>query len=162
MQTIALYQNAIHKSVPEDIFKQQQGVFRDMPLFLQPYDDDVMRRVREAMPTPEDPLLYFASTTEKINRIWYRAEIIGWWDKLKLNLQPEFVEQVKKALAFQPTEVFDQIGRNLLAVRRMEKCDSEASCLICDSTGQPCGDRTGRGGKWRYVRPQPVFGLKAA
>ena len=92
--------------VCEKVFKEILSVQTRRPqqvMFLQPYSPTVITMLRDTSLSPESPIQVFFSTTDDLQTISYRAEIVGWDDKRSLS--PERQAEINRQIAeLQPGE----------------------------------------------------------
>ena len=62
-----------------------QGANPGTACYLQPYDADRIVLLADSDPTPDSPITLYLSLTGSLNTVSYRAEIVGWQDKRKLD-----------------------------------------------------------------------------
>ena len=80
MSDWALFINGIYSSVLDEIISTQ---YRnpEKTLFLQPYGGGAITRLRDNGPSPEFPITLYASTTDNLATVGYKADIVGWENK---------------------------------------------------------------------------------
>ncbi len=131
-------------------------------MFLQPYSPTVITMLRDASPSPENPIQAFFSTTDDLQTIGYRAEIVGWEDKRVLS--PERQAEINRQIAeLQPGEgqlyhaskAAGGESVNLIHISHLRRMDPplRVSQLTKASDGQPASENRTRSGGFTYVRP---------
>jgi hypothetical protein len=160
MSDWALFINGIYSSVLDEIISTQYQN-PEKTLFLQPHGGGATVRLRDDVPSPEFPITLYASTTDKLATVGYAAAIVGWENKLTLNLaRRQEVDAIIRQ--YQPDEdgLYDASrtsgspSLNLLHVRRMVKLEAPFSVaeLIKTSDGKPLSTNRSRAGGYSYVR----------
>jgi hypothetical protein len=158
----SLFLNGVFEAVLAEIDKVQKA-HPETLCYLQPYDADRMVRLAESPPTAEYPMTLYVSLTDSLNTVRYRAKIVNWQDKRKMD-QSE-IEAVRAHLAkYQPNEkegiyLSNVSGKecvNLISVRNLKRLPYPfpVSRLIKTEGGTPLKDRT-QAGKWSYVEELP-------
>ena len=154
----ALFINGIYDSVLTEILDAQEGK-GSAQNFLQPYKGQMIKMLARQMPTPENPIRLYLSTSENLSQICYTADIIGWEDKRQLidNRRRKLIQHFEK---FQPGELdlfsgTEKVGNtavNLILIRNLKLLDTlhSTSLLIKASDGLPLKKRT-RAGGWSEV-----------
>ena len=125
MRSYDLFINGIYRSVLEEILETQART-PDRTLFLQPFSESPIVRLRDNPPSPEDLVTLYASTTDALSVVSYTAEIVGWEDKRELSKARR--NQLNDIIAkYQPEELelFDgRAGipnRNLISIQNLVK-----------------------------------------
>ncbi len=131
------------------------------PHFLQPYYYQAYRPLKDSPPSPENPIILYASISKDLKHVSHMAEIIGWEDKTAMSSERKAtVDKLIRDL--QPEEKgFNEGGRtatdkpsvNLLTIRNLEKQEPQFSIteLIKDRDGTPLKPRMQPGG-FSYIR----------
>jgi hypothetical protein len=156
----ALFINGVYESVLEEILAIQSELPEHI-MFLQPHATSRIVKLHDSPPTVDDPITLFASTTEDLSTVKYKAEIVGYDDKRQLD---EHRERVLNRLIWtlQPNEGglyrlrddgSDYV--NLLHVRRMKKVHKPYSVseLTNVKNDQPLAEGRSTAGGWIYVNP---------
>ncbi len=157
----ALFLNGVYEKVFKEILSVQTRQ-PEQVMFLQPYSPSVITLLRAASPSPEDPIQVFFSTTDDLQAISYRAEIVGWDDKRALS--PERRSEINRHIAeLQPGEgqlynaakATGSESVNLIYISHLRRIDPplRVSQLIKASDGQPASENRTRSGGFTYVRP---------
>jgi predicted RNase H-like HicB family nuclease len=159
MAETALFINGIFDSVLEEIL-EAQSQSPDVVCLLQPYDGRPMRKFQDDPPTPEAPVILFASTTSDLQNVSYTAEIIGWEDKTQMtNPRRAVLNALIKSYQPKEGELYDYSGApgkpslNLLHVRGLVKVDKPFTVakLVKDNDRKPLSTNRSRSGGWSYV-----------
>lgn len=170
-ESTALFMWGQHLSNLTEIIESQTKYPEIQQFFIQPYSDDRIILLAKSTPSHEHPITLYASLTDSVNDVSYRANIVGWWDKRELAKDKELLEQFNKQIdTFQPfeKEVYPESSpgkpcRNLIAVTNVERLVSPftTSLLIKTSDGKPIKPRT-RSGRWcEVVKVPDYFGMTA-
>ena len=161
--TYALYINGIYENVLKEILAIQ-GSKPDSVCYLQPYKAARILRLSKQPPTPETPVILYASTTSALSEVRYQAEIIGWENKSELSAERLFNLNAHIS-KYQPgeTEIYleNESGEpciNLISIRRLRhlRTPLHISNLVKLSDGVPLKERT-RAGGWSYIKPIPSW-----
>jgi hypothetical protein len=160
MKAEALFLNGVYESVLGEIL-QVQGTLPEQIMFLQPYRNEAIAKLRDDPPAVEDPMRLLMSVTSDLPTVQYVAEIVGWDDKRHLGEQKRAVLN-RLIWTLQPNEggLYDaargQGGEsvNLLHVRRVRKLATPFSVarLVNASDGEFVSDRRTTAGGWVYVK----------
>jgi hypothetical protein len=162
MKCDAIFLNGVYESVLEEIL-QVQGAIPEQIMFLQPYRNEAIAKLRDDPPSVDDPVLLLMSLTTDLPTVHYVAEIVGWEDKRTL---PEPKRRVLNRLicTLQPNEggLYDasrtETGEsvNLLHVRRVRRLSKpfSVSQLLNAGDGQPISDKRTTAGGWLYVKTE--------
>lgn len=153
----ALFLNGVYRSALDRILGTQTSN-PDHPLFLRPKDDRPIVMLRDSPPTPDVPVMLYASTTDDLNMVSYTAEIIRWEDATALSF--ERVDHVNEVLALHQypeglVNIHRPDGLNLLSIRRLAALPEPFSTgkLVKVSDGQPLSAGRKRAGGWSPVYP---------
>ena len=155
----ALFINGVFQSVLEKILLTQADN-PDYPLFLQPASRSPIVFLKTSLPTTDDPVMLYVSTTDGLNMVSYVAEIVGWEDITDLSLaRSEQVNDIRTLR--QPDEgilVPGQDSINLLSIRRLTKLDEPFSVgeLVKVRDGKPLSTNRTRAGLWSVVYQRAV------
>ena len=154
----ALFINGIYDSVLQEILAAQEERGGG-DSFLQPYKGVVITMLRSRLPTPENPIRLYISTTNNLSQICYTAEIVSWEDKRKLtqarrkkvNRQLSLYQKGETNL-FEGLEEVGETAVNLLTIRNLLSLDSlySTGLLTKCSDDLPLKKRT-RSGGWSEV-----------
>jgi hypothetical protein len=167
MKPEALFLNGVYESVLDEVV-QVQGALPEQIMFLQPYRNEAIAKLRDDPPSVDDPMLLLISVTTDLPTVHYVAEIVGWDDKRSL---PERKRRVLNRLicTLQPNEggLYDasrtESGEsvNLLHVRRVRRLSKPfaVSQLVNAGDGQPVSDRRTTAGGWVYVKTENLASL---
>lgn len=161
--TYSLYINGVYEDVLEEIQKAQASE-PGLICYLQPYSSSTISRLAESLPTEIAPVTLYISLTSSLSFVSYRAEVIGWENKTKIDPVRLAVlnNHIKK---HQPreNEIYMVGGNgkpsiNLISVRNMERLETpiHVSSLVKLSDNQPFKPRTMSGG-WSYVKELPKW-----
>lgn len=161
MSDTAIYINGIFRSVLEEALAVQ----RELPeqvVYLQPHKSQRMIELAEGPPTPSNPTLLLASTTDELNSVQYSAQIVGWRDKRELNEeQRALLDRLIKAIQPEETGLYSQTDGteavNLLIVRNLKQLANSfpVTELVNDRHDEELSERTQAGG-WVYIRPDSI------
>jgi hypothetical protein len=159
MRDEAVFINGIFRGVLDEILVVQDHL-PDQILFLQPYKSQPIKHLMVNPPSVEDPVQLLASTTERLGKVEFSGEIVGWDDKRNLAEHEERWRAISRVVwSLQPNEggVYECAGGdrcvNLLHVRRLRHLERAipVTQLIKTENGQPIrGERT-TAGSWTYV-----------
>jgi hypothetical protein len=127
--------------------------------YLQPYSASRIVLLANSTPTREKPITVYLSLTKTLNLVSYRAKVVGWHDKRKLDADDltRLKLHIQKS---QPSEesIFleNPDGKpcvNLISVTEVERMEPpfSISCLIKTKDGKPLKNRE-RSGNWAVVR----------
>ncbi len=127
MNTEALFLNGVYEGVLQEILAIQAALPEQI-MFLQPYKDRAIARLRDHPPTVDNPMRLLMSLTSDLPTVHYRAELVGWDDKLQISEEKRRVLN-RLIWTLQPNEggLYDASraigGRsvNLLHVRRLRR-----------------------------------------
>jgi len=159
----ALFVNGVFESVLEEILRVQ----RELPehvMYLQPHAADRIVGLHKEPPTPEVPVLLYASTTTDLSLVSYTAEVVGYDDKRTFKDNPAKEAVLNRVIwTLQPEEqgLYRQRkdGKefaNLLHVRRTRRLGHPfpVSDLLNVKDDQPLSMNRTSAGKWVYVHPR--------
>lgn len=137
----AIFYNGFFKAELELMLKSQ----REKPsrrLFFQPYRKDLIKRLRDARPTPENPITIYFSTTDDRPTVSYQAEIVEWRNKQELD-KTEWLEVNRAIREVEFNEGLFDIGINLIQIRNLVRLDDQyrVSELRKISDGQPLSEK---------------------
>ena len=148
----ALFLNGVYRSVLEGILAAQEKV-PDNIFYLQPFSTGPIAKFRDDPPIPSRPTVLYASTTEDLPTVAYRAEIIRWKDKTGLD-EPERqrIDREIRQGGYDPG-IYGEEMVNLLFIRNLVRLDPpfRVTKLIKISDGKPYSDKRTRSGGWSYV-----------
>jgi hypothetical protein len=155
----ALFLNGVYAAVLEEILAVQEAL-PDHIMYLQPYSESAIKRLRDDPPSVERPRPLYISPTDDLAHIHYVGEVVGWEDKREIS-EPRRNVLNRVIWTLQPNETgLYETARgltcvNLLQVRRVrrEKPPFPASELVKLSDDKPLGTRTTAGG-YAYVYPR--------
>lgn len=125
-QQKALYLNGVFEVILSDILESLSSGETSAG-YLQPYKTSVIKLLKDEIPSLENPISLYISTTTKLSDISYTAEIIGWEDKRTLtdDRKHEIEESIRK---FQPHEsglyLINEKGEeyvNLIKIKSLRK-----------------------------------------
>ena len=159
----ALYINGIYEDGLEEIQKAQ-STEPGLICYLQPYASSAILRLAKSPPTESCPVTLYISLTSSLPFVSYRAEIVGWENKQKINPTrlAKLNDHIKKYQTVEP-EIYMVGGNNkpsinLISVRNMERLQTpiHVSNLVKLSDGTPLKPRT-TSGKWAYVKELPQW-----
>lgn len=158
----ALFINGVFEATLAEIEKTQQSEPGKV-CYLQPYASERIKLLAESMPTPEHPITLYASLTDSLPYVSYRAKIVGWQDKRELAKDSSTLKLLNQHIkTYQPSEndIYLTVGDgkpcvNLIAVLDVKRLETQipVSCIIKTSDAQPLKKRT-RSGGWSPVREQ--------
>lgn len=160
MKLHGLFIRGIYRSVLKEILRTHRTK-PDFTLFLQPYDGDPIRMLKDAPPTTRSPLRLYASTSEEPAIVSFSADIVGWEDKTTLS--PSKKHKIEKIIReYQPGEkcLYDHSkvpgkpSLNLVLVQRLVELSSPfcVTNLIKISDGKPYSPNKKSPGGWSEVR----------
>ncbi len=155
MRGISVYMNGIWSNFLEEI-TEVQCKHPTQTLFLQPTGNRVIKRLKDTSPSPEDPVIMYASITEDLSNVHYTAEIVGWDDKYKL--RGKELERVERLICnFQKAEQYGVFegAVNLIHVRNMRRFAEPfpVTKLVKISDENPLSGNRTRPGGFSYVKP---------
>ena len=156
--TTALFINGIYDGVLTEILDAQEERGGG-DSYLQPYKGQVIGMLREQMPSPDNPIRLYVSTTDNLSHICYTGLIVGWEDKREISQRRR--NSVRRHLEeFQPGEVnlftaVEEVGEkavNLITIRDLQHLDTfhTTALLRKVSDDLPLKKRT-RSGGWSEV-----------
>ncbi len=152
MKSEAFFLNGVYRSVLEGILAAQEKA-PDNIFYLQPYSTSPIANFRDDPPIPSRPTVLYASTTEDLPTVSYRAEIIGWKDKTSLD-EPERqrIDREIRHWGYDPG-IYGEEMVNLIFIRDLVRLDPpfRVTKLIKISEGKPLSDKRSRSGGWSYV-----------
>jgi 5-methylcytosine-specific restriction protein A len=161
----ALFLNGVFESVLENI-REVQEAHPGKTCYLQPYKNSPIRLLADEKPTFDHPMALYISLTDSLDRVSYRAEIVGWRDKRDLAKDPHSLATLNQHItAFQPgeSEIYLKLADgkpcvNLIEVVGVKKLKESipVSCFVKISDGKPLGIRS-RSGGWSPVYQQPEW-----
>lgn len=164
MSDFAIFFNGVYSSVLDEILKIQEALPEQI-LFLQPHSGQLIRRLAESPPTTEAPVHAFISTSDRLQDVSYRTEIVGWEDKRSIakekknvlnrliwTLQPEETGLYERAKEDGP------LCANLLHVRRTSRLapSLRVSDLVNLESGSPLSEGRTTSGGWVYIAPPTI------
>jgi hypothetical protein len=159
----ALFMNGVYEDNLIQILKSQK-THPEQSYYLQPYSTSRILLLAKSTPTHEKPITLYLSLTNSLNLVSYRAKVVSWQDKRKLN-DDDLALLNQHIQKFQPSEeeIFLKVqdGKqcvNLISVIEVEKMESPfpTSCLVKTSDGKPLKNRE-RAGNWVPVRRTPEW-----
>ena len=165
MSEFSIFFNGVYSSVLEEILLVQESLPEQI-LFLQPYSGQLIRRLADSPPTTRRPVPAFISTSDRLQDVTYRTEIVGWDDKRSLaetkkkvlnrliwTLQPEEAGLYERAREGGP------LCANLLHVWKTSRVSSpiRVSSLVSVQTGLPLSEGRTTSGSWVYVETPVDF-----
>lgn len=141
--------------------EENQGSNPGKPYYLQPYSTRKIELLAKSNPTPGNPITLYLSLTTSLNSISYRAKIVGWQDKRKLEKGSAALALLNQHIKdFQSSEVEIYLeaspGKpcvNLISVIDVERLDPpfSVSRLIKTSDGKPLKTTRTTAGGWSVV-----------
>lgn len=159
----SLYINGVYENVLEEI-RKAQGTAPELICYLQPYASDAIVKLAESPPTKASPVTLYVSLTSSLHFVSYRAEIVGWENKLEIE-QSRLAKLNAHIQEYQPgeTEIYMVGGNgkpsiNLISIINMERLETPipVSSFIKISDSTPLKPRSTSGG-WSYVKPLPKW-----
>lgn len=156
----ALFLNGVYNSVLKEILSVQAEL-PEQVMFMQPYSPKVIGLLRDHGPAPESPIQVFFSTTDDLQTVRYRAEIVGWDDKRLLSpTRRGLINRLIAALQPGEKELYNATAAeggesvNLLHLWRLRPIDPpfRVGTLIKIDDGQPLSENRSRSGGWAYVQ----------
>lgn len=162
----SIFLNGVYESVLEEILEAQKD-HPDKTFYLQPYSSRKVRQLVEHPPTKDNPTPLYISTTTKLDKICYKAEIVGWDNKQELSSkQLEILNQHIEKFQSNEEEIYLTTGGteciNLISIVNLQKLTNQFSVknLIKLNNEEPLQPRT-QPGNWAYVEELPDwFGLE--
>ena len=151
MSDIALFLNGVYESVLDEILRAQEREHDDT-FYLQPYKSVAMARFRQDPPT-----ILYVSTGKNLAEVSYRADIVGWMDKRRMDKNSPEWKRIDKSIregGYDPGIYGAEEGMvNLVFIQRLVKLASPCSVsrLIKISDGNPLSTNRTRSGGWSYV-----------
>ncbi len=151
MSDIALFLNGVYESVLDEILRAQEREHDDT-FYLQPYKSVAMARFRQDPPT-----ILYVSTGKNLAEVSYRADIVGWMDKRRMDKNSPEWKRIDKSIregGYDPGIYGAEEGMvNLVFIQRLVKLASpfSVSRLIKISDGNPLSTNRTRSGGWSYV-----------
>ena len=160
MKLHGLFIRGIYRSVLDEILCTHRTQ-PDFTLYLQPFDGDPIRMLKDAPPTTKNPIRLYASTSEDPGIVSFTADIVGWEDKTTLS--PSKKHRIESTIReYQPREegLYDQSNApgkpslNLVLVQRLIELPSPfcVTNLIKISDGKPYSPKKTSPGGWSRVR----------
>ena len=156
----AIYVNGIFASVLKEILVSQERRPGET-FFLQPYESRYYAELRKSPPSPEQPIRFYASTSDDLNNVHFVADLVGWEDKTALSAGrrrevEEFLARYQEdegGLYVKGREDSSGEAVNLLSIRNLHELSApfNISELIKESDSVPLKPRT-RSGGLSYVR----------
>jgi len=80
----ALYINGIYESVLTEIVTAQKNN-DNLICYLQPYKSHKINWKKSVLPTEQNPITLYISTTDSLPIVTYKAKIVGWENKNEIN-----------------------------------------------------------------------------
>ena len=162
MTAEALFLNGVHESVLKGIIDAQKWAGPDEIFYLQPYKSQAIARFRADPPTAYRPTVLYLSTTDKLSTVSYRAKVVGWKDKTRLDgsERARIDEEIRRGryeksglYDFDPPRKDGKRMINLLFIQALVRLESpfRVSCLVKTSDGKRLSARRTRSGGWSYV-----------
>ena len=165
MTAEALFLNGVYESVLKGIIDAQKWAGPDEIFYLQPYKNQAIAKFRADPPTAYRPTVLYLSTTDKLSTVSYRAKVVGWKDKTRLDgseraridgeiRRGRYEERGHLGLYdFDPPREDGTRMVNLLFIQGLAKLESpfSVSCLVKTSDGKRLSPRRTRSGGWSYV-----------
>ncbi len=159
----SLYINGVYEDGLEEIRKAQVSE-PGLVCYLQPYASRTIDRLAKSPPTQNDLVTLYISLTSSLPFVSYRAEIIGWEHKAKIEAArlADLNSHIKE---HQPgeTEIYmvggnDKPSVNLISVINMERLETPipVSSFVKLSNNKPLKQRSTSGG-WSYVKELPKW-----
>ena len=154
MRDRAIFLNGVYDRILDEITEihckgPTQG------LFIQPTGDGVIRYLQTSLPSRDDPVTLYCSTTEDLQNVHYTAQIVDWDNKYELEGKKR--ERAKRLIKqFQKKEgagLFEAL--NLIEVQHMRRFAEPfpVDKLIKINNGEPLSDSRTRSGGFAYVYP---------
>ncbi len=157
----ALYINGIYETVLTEIVDAQKKN-DNLLCYLQPYSPYKINWKKSVIPTPQNPISLYISTTSSLPIVSYKAKIIGWENKNDIN-KKRMILLNKHIKEFQPkeTEIYLTVddGKkciNLISVIELTKLQIPIPVqnFLKIDDNLPLKTRT-RSGGWSYVNILP-------
>lgn len=164
--TTALFINGVYEDTLSPIY-EVQAKDPDEPHFLQPYSDKKIKLLADEQPTPQSPITLYMSLTDSLDKVSYRARIVGWRDKHDIG-EAELETLNKRIKQLWPKEEAiyrkgngDKECVNLISIVRLEKIDNPfpVSYLIKVSDKLPLAETRTQSGGWSPVEEMPRWPL---
>jgi hypothetical protein len=164
MRQEAVFLNGVYEDVLREILLIQEELPEHV-MYLQPYSSEAIVHLRDAPPTPEQPVRLYISVTDDLPTISYAAEIVGWDDKTRMSKNKHRVlSRVVWTLQPNETGLYDashvegKQSVNLLHVRRMQRLKKPfiVAKLIKTGDGEPVSTGRTTSGGWVYVKLEEV------
>lgn len=150
----ALYINGIFESVLTEIVTAQKT--NNIICYLQPYKSHKIKWKNSVLPTKQNPITCYISTTDLLPFVTYKAKIVGWENKNEIDKKRREILN-NHIMRFQKgeTEIYDK-GVNLISIIELQKVQIplpvQNFTKIDDN--EPLKTRT-RAGGWSYVNILP-------
>lgn len=162
----AIFLNGVYESVLEEILDAQEN-HQGKIFYLQPYSSRKIRKLVKNNPSLNNPTPLYISTTTDLDKICYKAEIVGWENKQKLSSERlyELNHHIEK---YQPNdeEIYLTVNGtdciNLISIIDLKRLTNQFSVknLTKINNGKPLQPRT-QPGNWAYVKELPsLFDLE--
>jgi len=153
----AIFLNGVYESVLEEILNSQSQHTQDVN-YLQPYSTQAISLLRSEQPSREVSITVYISTTQNLDKICYKADIVGWEDKTELSEQRIMLlnDHISKHQTNEENiYLINDKGekyKNLISIRNLKKLPNNyhTSILKKVSDGTPLKPRTQAGG-WAFV-----------
>ena len=151
----ALYINGIFESVLTEIVTAQKNN-GNLICYLQPYSSYKINWKNSILPTEQNPITCYISTTDSLPIVTYKAKIVGWENKTEIiETRREVLDNHIMKFQKGETEIYDK-GVNLISIIELQKVQIplpvQNFTKIDDN--KPLKTRT-RAGGWSYVNNLP-------
>ena len=151
MPTEAIFYNAMHRSVLDQMLKDQN---KGIALYGQPYHKQAIAKLRDEPPNNESPVIIYFSTGDDRATVSYKAEITGWWNKQELDesLHHRIDSEIKTGRYDYGIYGIEEGMVNLIRIRNLIKLRNcfPVSELTKIKDGQPLSGKQISAG-WSYV-----------
>ncbi|MBC8213102.1 MAG: HNH endonuclease [Candidatus Marinimicrobia bacterium] len=151
----ALYINGIFESVLTEIVTAQKNN-DNLICYLQPYKSHKINWKNSVLPTEQNPITLYISTTDSLPIVTYKAKIVGWENKNEINeARREFLDNHIMKFQKGETEIYEK-GVNLISIIELQKVQIPLSVqnFTKIDDNKPLKTRT-RAGGWSYVNTLP-------
>lgn len=151
----ALYINGVFESVLKEIVIAQENDINHV-CYLQPYKSHKINWKKSVLPSKQNPITCYISTSASLQIVTYKAKIIGWENKNEIeDSRLDYLNNHIKN--FQPNEIeIYEKGINLISIVELQKIQIPVPVqnFVKIDDDQPLKART-RAGGWSYVNILP-------
>ena len=157
----AVFLNGVFDAVLEEIMEAQKKN-PGMVFYLQPHSTRVLQYLAKAVPSEDNTIQLYISTTRTLDKVCYIADVIRWEDKQEIP-EERLTKLNKHILEYQPgeEEIYLETNKgglykNLISIVNLKRIPNQFSVLnlIKVSDNTPYKPRS-RAGNWGYVYELP-------